>query len=362
VVAAHAFAGNALDRSHNLKTAAAGAEAAASPGARFIIVHSKRALCRIENSSAVRLPLAAILAAAELGIAAAAHLFEPSCPCLCVLLGLGPASDSLSPQWVFALNISSAFSDDATAIAALAAASDLSASSTLAFTATRALLSTIGGAELAVVGQATALLEWNRTTRFCGACGSPTVSIECGLKRQCSKAECRSRLYPRTDPVAIALVIDVASGRALLGRSKNFRANMYSTLAGFVEQGESLEEAVRREVSEEAGIACGRCIYHSSQPWPIGRGGGNELMVGFIVEALSVDIAVDPNELEDARWFTRDEVRAASQWTGASAAAAAPESSGIMPFSIPGSYAIAHHLIQHWLDTPLEQLSRAFRD
>jgi NAD+ diphosphatase len=134
-------------------------------------------------------------------------------------------------------------------------------------------------------------------------CGAPTRSEEAGHMRRCTEPGCKAMHFPRTDPAVIMLVTD--GERALLGRNKNFVPGMYSTLAGFVEPGESLEDAVAREVREETAIEVGAVHYHSSQPWPFPA----NIMLGFHAEATSTEITVDYGELEDARWFERDWLR-----------------------------------------------------
>jgi NAD+ diphosphatase len=153
--------------------------------------------------------------------------------------------------------------------------------------------------EGALLAFARALLFWHSRHRFCGLCGSPTRSEEAGHMRRCTDPACHAMHFPRTDPAVIMLVTD--GDRALLGRNKNFVPGMYSTLAGFVEPGESLEDAVAREVREETAIAVSAVHYHSSQPWPFPA----NIMLGFYAEAASTEITVDYSELEDARWFDR---------------------------------------------------------
>ena len=148
---------------------------------------------------------------------------------------------------------------------------------------------------------ARAMLFWHSRHRFCGLCGCPTRSEEAGHMRRCTDPACHAMHFPRTDPAAIMLVTD--GDRALLGRNKNFPLpGMYSTLAGFVEPGESLEDAVAREVREETAIEVAAVHYHSSQPWPFPA----NIMLGFYAEALTSEITVDYGELEDARWYRRD--------------------------------------------------------
>ena len=154
--------------------------------------------------------------------------------------------------------------------------------------------------EGALLAFARAMLFWHSRHRFCGLCGNPTRSEEAGHMRRCTDPACHTMHFPRTDPAVIMLVTD--GDRALLGRNKNFPVpGMYSTLAGFVEPGESLEDAVAREVREETAIEVAAVHYHSSQPWPFPA----NIMLGFYAEAATSEIAVDYGELEDARWFER---------------------------------------------------------
>jgi len=216
------------------------------------------------------------------------------------------------------------------------------------FVETRPLMVQASPTALADCGRARALLNWHGNHQFCGKCGSPTMSVGIGAKRLCSNSTCGARLYPRTDPVAIALVVHSGSDRILLGRSGRLRRNMYTCLSGFVEPNEPVEEAVRREVHEEAGVEVGMVRLLQSQPWPTGRGGSCELMLGCIAEAVSTEIHVDSTEMEDVRWFSRAEAEAAleaSRW--ASMGREPPDPAAIF---VPGSYAIAHHLIRHWLE------------
>jgi NAD+ diphosphatase len=153
--------------------------------------------------------------------------------------------------------------------------------------------------EGALLALARAMTFWHSRHRYCGLCGHPTRSEEAGHMRRCTNPDCNTMHFPRTDPAVIMLV--TRGNRALMGRSKNFVPGMYSTLAGFVEPGESLEDAVAREVREETGIEVGAVHYHSSQPWPFPA----NIMLGFHAEALTTEITVDYGELEDARWCER---------------------------------------------------------
>ena len=154
---------------------------------------------------------------------------------------------------------------------------------------------------IAMMAQGKSLLFWHARHRFCSQCGAPSVMASAGWKREC--AACKAQHFPRTDPVVIMLVIH--GDHCLLGRQARFAPGMYSALAGFLEPGETIEEAVRREVMEEAGVRIGRVTYMASQPWPF----PTTLMIGCIAEALTEEVIVDYAELEDARWFTRAEVQ-----------------------------------------------------
>jgi len=155
-------------------------------------------------------------------------------------------------------------------------------------------------AHLPPLAEAKALLGWHGRHRFCPNCGAPTRVVDGGWRRDCPS--CKVQHFPRTDPVAIMLPI--AGERCVLGRSPRFGPTMWSCLAGFIEPGETIEGAVRREVHEEVGIACGRVTYFASQPWPFPM----SLMIGCHAEALSENIVIDRSELEDARWFDREEL------------------------------------------------------
>jgi NAD+ diphosphatase len=160
----------------------------------------------------------------------------------------------------------------------------------------------IGDELLGEVAQALSLLRWNADNKFCGRCGSAMEGRIGGYKRICTG--CAHEIFPRTDPVVIMLIVDEKQDRCLLGRSHRFSQGMYSSLAGFIEPGETIENAVRRETKEESGITVGRVRYHASQPWPM----PHQLMLGCYGEATTTEIAFDSVELEDCRWFTRGEI------------------------------------------------------
>jgi NAD+ diphosphatase len=192
----------------------------------------------------------------------------------------------------------------------------------------RQLAGRLPRSEGALLALARAMVFWHQRHRYCGVCGSPTLSEEAGHMRRCMNEDCKTMHFPRTDPAVIMLVSD--GERALLGRNKNFPPGMYSTLAGFVEPGESLEDAVAREVREETAIEVGAVTYHSSQPWPFPA----NIMLGFHAEAASSEITVDADELEDAQWFERD-------WL----LSHVDDNS----FRLPRLDSIARHLVEDWL-------------
>jgi NAD+ diphosphatase len=178
---------------------------------------------------------------------------------------------------------------------------------------------------------AKALLLWQTRARFCGACGAPTELIRAGHCARCTRADCGLSQFPRTDAAIIVIVSD--GTRCLLGRQPGWPPGRYSTLAGFVEPGETLEDAVRREVREEAGVLVGRCDYQSSQPWPF----PGALMVGFRAQATDATIRLG-DELEDARWFEAAELVAAAR-------------SG--ETLLPPSISVSRRLVEDWLEDTL---------
>ena len=180
----------------------------------------------------------------------------------------------------------------------------------------------------ALLGGAKSLLYWHARHRFCSCCGAPSKMAAGGWRRECEA--CKAAHFPRTDPVVIMLAHD--GDNCLLGRQPRFPKGMYSALAGFLEPGETIEEAVRREIMEEAGVACGEVRFVASQPWPFPA----SLMIGCFARALSREIVMDQAELEDARWFSRAEARAMFDGTH-------PEG-----FTAPQHLAIAHHLLKAW--------------
>jgi NAD+ diphosphatase len=182
--------------------------------------------------------------------------------------------------------------------------------------------------QTALLAAAKALMNWHARHRFCANCGAPTDLAAAGWRRDCKV--CGATHFPRTDPVVIMLATD--GDACVLGRQPRFPKGMYSALAGFVEPGETIEAAVRREILEEAGVACDAVQYFASQPWPFPA----SLMIGCFAEARGRSIRVDRVELEDARWFQRDEVIAMIERRHPDRLAA------------PTPVAIAHHLLKRW--------------
>jgi NAD+ diphosphatase len=181
------------------------------------------------------------------------------------------------------------------------------------------------------LAEAKAMLHWHARHRFCSNCGAATDTLDAGWKRACEA--CKAEHFPRTDPVVIMLA--VRGNMGLLGRSGRFAATMWSCLAGFVEPGESVEDAVRRETMEEAGVKCGRVKYLFTQPWPFPM----SLMIGCHAEALNDDLTIDTNELVGARWFSKDECAAMLMRKH-------PEG-----LTCPPHVAIAHHIIRDWVES-----------
>ncbi|WP_404340415.1 NAD(+) diphosphatase [Pseudoalteromonas mariniglutinosa] len=164
-----------------------------------------------------------------------------------------------------------------------------------------------------IAALARGLCFWHTTHKFCGRCGHPNHMVEAGHSRLCENQVCMHQTFPRTDPAVIMIVTKVfADGmeRCLLGRQASWPTGVFSTLAGFVDPGETLEQAVTREVMEEAGIEVENVRYIASQPWPF----PSSIMFGFVAKAKSEQICVDKDELDDARWFSRDELNQFGQW------------------------------------------------
>lgn len=228
----------------------------------------------------------------------------------CVLLGLE------NGKALFALDISGA-NDPQTEgpLAGLGVFRDMRAAAPL-----------LPAKDVAILGQAKAMIDWHQRHGFCARCGARTQFAEAGYKRACP--ECNAEHFPRTDPVVIMLATH--EDACLIGRGKQFPRGMYSALAGFIEPGETIEEAVRRELHEEAGVVVDKVTYFATQPWPF----PSSLMIGCFAEARSREIKVDENELAEARWLER------------SVAKALINGERVEGLWVPPSIAIAHHLIK----------------
>jgi NAD+ diphosphatase len=214
---------------------------------------------------------------------------------------------------------------------AAAAAEDLMGRQDVAVENLRAVAASgaIPARELSTIAMAKSLVGWHQRHGFCANCGARTSMADGGWKRVCPT--CKTEHFPRTDPVVIMLVTD--GDRCLMGRQSQFPPTMWSCLAGFVEAAETIEQAVQREILEEAGIHCEDVRYYMTQPWPY----PSSLMIGCIARATTTNITVDRNELEDARWFTREE-------SVAMLARNHPEG-----LTGPHPVAIAHHLLGNWI-------------
>ncbi len=308
----HTFAGNPLDRADTLRRDPDALQTAQdAPASRFLLLKNLRVSVRDMHVSGHEKALALAWIEQE-----RARPMLDGCP-EPVLLGLNGSVAH------FAVDVS----DMADAESALP--------EDTRFEESRAAAMVLPGPEGGILAQARSQVDWHRRHRFCSSCGQPSAPAKGGHVRRCP--DCGSEHFPRTDPVAIMLIVN--EDRCLLGQSAGrlARTGMFSALAGFIDQGESIEEAVRREVREEAGIDVGEVAYHSSQPWPF----PSSLMIGCHGRAKSTAIHMDAEEMAAVEWFERDAVAAAM--------------AGDHPtLKLPGPIAIAHHLIQAWLsDTTL---------
>jgi NAD+ diphosphatase len=301
----HTFAGNPLDRGDVQRRDPAWLEAAArAPESRYLPLHQLNVLVDALGSA----PRLGWLSYEDVG------RLEVDVPP--VFLGLDEQGAAC-----FAQDISSIHDPN----------HELNLSAGLSFQESRSAAMALPGTETGILAQARAQIGWHQRHPFCSVCGERTEQGRGGTVRTCPG--CGADHFPRTDPVVIMLIVD--GDRCLLGQSKGplVRIGMFSALAGFIEQGESIEEAVRRETLEEAGIRVGRVRYHSSQPWPF----PSSLMIGCHGVAETTGIAIDTEEMHDVRWFDREAIRLAL-------AGEHPE------FKVPGEIAIAHHLIRAWAD------------
>ena len=285
------FAGGRLDRATSVRgDTAALAAALASPQARFVPVWRQR--CLVENERA------GLLSAAQLGAAT---------PTADAAILLGRNAD----HWLFAAEL------DATC-------EPVPASGQL-FTELREVMGQLPAEDAALVAYARAMVNWRARHRHCGVCGGSNQPQEAGFVMACTRAECGHRSFPRLDPAVIVLVH--RGDTCLLGRQPGWPEGRYSTIAGFVEPGEGLEDSVRREVAEETDIRVGACRYFASQPWPFPAA----LMIGFHAVADSTAIRLNDGELADARWLTREQIAARD-------------------VTLPPRTSVAFRLIESWFD------------
>ncbi|MBX3582993.1 MAG: NAD(+) diphosphatase [Rhizobiaceae bacterium] len=293
------FAGNVIDRQAEKRSDDSTGTALADPSVRLLLMGSGRILLRFNGDAA---------AACYFGVDEAVRLGADLAGA--VLLGMSP---------------------EGPVVAAPVVIEEEGASETIKAVDYRSVYmqGLVDRGALGSLAQGASLLAWHANHGFCGKCGQPTAMRAGGYKRVCTA--CAAEHFPRTDPVAIMLT--VSKERCILGRGRHFTPGMYSALAGFIEPGETIENAVRRETFEEAGIRLGRVVYHASQPWPFPY----SLMIGCFGEALNEDIHPDFAELEDCRWFERKEVLSMLDKTHPT-------------LFTPPPGAIAHHLIRAWAE------------
>jgi NAD+ diphosphatase len=201
-----------------------------------------------------------------------------------------------------------------------------------AFGDARRLATNLPAGDAGIVAQARALIEWHTRHRFCGTCGAPTAMTGGGAVRKCTS--CGVEHFP--NPHAVVIMVVWRGDRCLLGRGRGWAQARFSALAGFMDHGETIEAAVGREVAEEVGLEVDEVAYHASQPWPFPM----SLMIGCFAHVTGEALTVDLEELDEARWFSREELRLAL---------ASPDA---VDFGVPGRLAIAHHLIKAWCEWP----------
>jgi NAD+ diphosphatase len=300
------FAGPYLERvAHWRKDARRVADALQDPAALWATVHQSRNLVRCEASGWTA---ALIEGVALRGVASDVDLGEA------VLLGC------YSGRACFAIEVA----EPEPLIAALDGGAGA-----LRYEDLRVAGAQLPAPEAGVLAYARAMLHWRARHRYCAACGHATRSASAGHVRQCTNPACAIEHFPRLDPAIIVLVTD--GERALLGRQASWPPGRYSTIAGFVEPGESLEDAVAREVHEETGVAVQAAEYHSSQPWPF----PSSLMIGFVARADADAVPRADEELEDARWFTREDIASGN-------------------VGLPPPLSVSFRLIEHWYDQGAE--------
>ena len=300
------FAGNPLDRASAKRADPAWiADRLAEPAALSVAIWNGRPLVETGASGAPQLAYLSAAVASELAGGPERLLF----------LGLWKETP------VFALDFEGADDPADGPLEGLGRFDDL-----------RTIALTLPPADAAIAATAKGVFEWRRRHQYCAACGAASQVAEAGWKRVCPA--CAAEHFPRTDPVVIML--PVKGERCLVGRQAAWPKGVYSALAGFLEPGETIEEACARELSEEAGLITRRVHYHSTQPWPY----PSTLMIGLIAEVENEDAVADQDELDEVRWLTREEARQLIAETHASARA-------------PGAMAIAHQLIRAWAEADI---------
>jgi NAD+ diphosphatase len=294
----NAFARSPLDRAaHHRRDAAWLADALKADATRVMPFFERRPFVTEEGGQ---------IGAGWLGPHALSQIASSDAPLL--FLGL---DNEAAPH--FAVEV-----DDASALADIGRFDDL-----------RALGPRLSRGDLSILGCAKSIFEWHAKHKFCAVCGQPSAIVEAGWKREC--IACKAEHFPRFDPVVI--MAPTSGDRCLLGRQKTWPRGMHSALAGFIEPGETIEEAVARETLEEAGLRVREVRLHSTQPWPF----PHSLMIGAIAAVENEDITIDGHELETARWFTRDEARQLIAGKHADCFA-------------PPSFAIAHQILRSWTE------------
>jgi NAD+ diphosphatase len=208
------------------------------------------------------------------------------------------------------------------------------------FTDLRGAATRLPAGDAAILAQAKAMIDWHARHSFCSVCGEPSQLREAGYKRQCPS--CDAEHFPRTDPVVIMLA--TKGDKALMGRGQGWPEKMFSALAGFVEPGETIEEAVAREVNEETGVRVSSVTYHTTQPWPF----PSSLMIGCHAEASTEEITLDDVELADARWFDKADLAEAVIEAAKGGRMPGPRDAKVW---VPGPMAIAHQLVKAWVES-----------
>jgi len=304
LLAGNVFSGVPLDRVDNLRTDAAWIESRINDAAsRFVAVWNQQSI--VFGGSAPRAALGDRIALDG--------LIDGNTPL--ALLGIAPERGGIA---YFAVDVSHLPQEALTERYAGGALMDL-----------RQSVQLVPAQEAAILAYARGLMYWHQKNGFCSTCGHPTESRRAGHERACTNPDCDMTHFPRTDSAVIVLVHD--GEECLLCRQSHWPTGMHSTLAGFLEPGESLEECVAREIFEESGVCITDVRYHSSQPWPFPA----SIMVGFMAKAASREINADEKELEYARWYNRDWLRNVEDSD---------------EFRMPGAYSIAHRLISDWIE------------